>query len=50
VDVSDPVAFAVVAEEDLGYCEGDEFTVGEVWSSAASGSGRDDVVVDQDVK
>jgi hypothetical protein len=50
VDVADPASFVVVTEQDLGYCEADQFTVGEIGSVSAAGAGRDDVVIDQHVE
>ena len=50
VDVAYPAPFVVVTQHDLGDGEAGEFTVGEIGSVSAPGTGRSDVVVDQHVE
>ncbi len=50
VRVPDPSAFAVEVEQHLRDRQGEQFGVGEPRCSSASGVGRHDVVVEQDVE
>jgi hypothetical protein len=50
VDMPDPAAFAVIAQQRLGHGQGDQLAVGQQGLASPSSARRDHVIVDHHVE